>query len=131
PAPLRRGPAGFPDGSDSSPFSKERLARDEGRSPLLGALARMRAGQPCHPQAAITMPPFPEVDRPFPLSSGSSERMRLRAPHLLAATDAAPSFVMGNRAFIRMWAARRAAMRSGVGSIAEVGEQAEAPKSSS
>jgi hypothetical protein len=36
------GAASLPHGADSSSFSKARLARDQGRAPLLGALARLR-----------------------------------------------------------------------------------------
>lgn len=54
------------------------------------------------------MNPNPELDRVFPLSAGSSERARLRAPRLLSGTKITSSFVMGNRAFMRAWAARRA-----------------------
>ena len=55
------------------------------------------------------MNPNPELDRIFPLSSGSAERARLRAPRLFLGTRPLPSIVMGNRAFMRTWAARRIA----------------------
>jgi len=55
------------------------------------------------------MNPNPELDRIFPLSSGSAERARLRAPRLFLGTRPLPSVVMGNRAFMRTWAARRIA----------------------
>lgn len=54
------------------------------------------------------MNPTPELDRVFPLSAGSSERARLRAPRLLSGFKITSGFVMGNRAFMRAWAARRA-----------------------
>lgn len=53
----------------------------------------------------------PELDRVFPLSGGSTERPALRAPRLgsLVRPTTSPGAVMGNRAFMRTWAARRAA----------------------
>jgi hypothetical protein len=36
-------------------FQKQRLARDQGRAPVLGALAHVRPGRPRHPEAALTM----------------------------------------------------------------------------
>lgn len=50
-----------------------------------------------------------ERDRVFPLCGGAIERPRLRAPRLGAAPLATSGLVMGNRAFMRAWAARRAA----------------------
>jgi len=54
------------------------------------------------------MNPTPELDRVFPLSAGSSERPRLQAPRVLSGIKVTSGFVMGNRAFMRAWAARRA-----------------------
>ena len=54
------------------------------------------------------MNPATELDRVFPLSAGSSERPRLRAPLVLSGLKVSPGIVMGNRAFMRTWAARRA-----------------------
>jgi hypothetical protein len=48
-----------------------------------------------------------EVDRVFPLSTGSSEPARLKAPRVFPAVSVTPGFVMGNRAFLRTWAGRR------------------------
>jgi len=55
------------------------------------------------------MPSAPKnTDRAVPLAPGSAERPHPRAPrHALPAAPAAPT-VMGNRAFMRAWAARRA-----------------------
>jgi hypothetical protein len=49
------------------------------------------------------------ADRLFSLSASSTPRPALRAPRLLGAMTATPGFVMGNRAFMRAWAARRVA----------------------
>ena len=53
----------------------------------------------------------PDLERVFPLSGGSSERPSLRAPRLPLLVKSIPGVVMGNRAFIRTWAARRANSR--------------------
>jgi hypothetical protein len=58
------------------------------------------------------MNPTPDLDRVFPLSGGSAEPARLRAPHVLATINVTPALVMGNRAFMRAWAARRLAARA-------------------
>jgi hypothetical protein len=55
------------------------------------------------------MNPTPELDRVFPLSGGSEERARLRAPRVLTGINLTPGGVLGHRAFMRAWAARRAA----------------------
>ena len=55
------------------------------------------------------MNPTPELDRIFPLCGGSSEPPRLRAPRVLPNITVTPGIVLGNRAFMRTWAARRAA----------------------
>jgi hypothetical protein len=49
-------------------------------------------------------------ERAFPLPGGTSERPALRTPRLspLAKPSLVP--IMGNRAFVRAWAARRAAL---------------------
>jgi hypothetical protein len=52
----------------------------------------------------------PELDYVFPLSSGSSERTALRAPRLPSLARSSLATVMSNRAFMRTWAARRAAV---------------------
>jgi hypothetical protein len=49
------------------------------------------------------------TDGLFPFSSGSPEHTHLGAPRLLSGVSATPGFVMGNRTFMRAWAARRAA----------------------
>jgi len=54
-----------------------------------------------------------QTDGLSPLSSGSSERAHLQAPRLFSQIKATPGFVMGNRAFMRAWAARRAAIAVG------------------
>ena len=54
------------------------------------------------------MNPNPDLERVFPLSGGSTERVALHAPRIIATTQAIPGFVMGNRAFMRTWAGRRA-----------------------
>jgi hypothetical protein len=54
----------------------------------------------------------PQLDRVFPLSGGSSERPALRAPRLGSLVRPSSGLVMGNRAFMRAWAARRAATRA-------------------
>ena len=64
------------------------------------------------------MNPTPELDRVFPLSGGSAEPARLRAPRVLASINVTPSLVMGNRAFMRAWAARRIAARASAASAA-------------
>lgn len=51
----------------------------------------------------------PQLDRVFPLSGGSAERPALRAPRLGTLVRPNVGLVMGNRAFLRTWAARRAA----------------------
>jgi hypothetical protein len=60
------------------------------------------------------MNPTPELDRVFPLSSGSTERARLRAPRVLSSLSVTPGVVLGHRAFMRAWAARRAALAQSV-----------------
>ncbi len=69
------------------------------------------------------MNPTSELDRVFPLSTGSSERARLKAPRLFPGIKATSGFVMGNRAFRRAWAGRRAAIAHALSSqpIAERG----------
>jgi hypothetical protein len=52
----------------------------------------------------------PELDRVFPLSGGSAERARLRPPQLALLINSTPGNVLGHRAFMRAWAARRAAL---------------------
>lgn len=55
------------------------------------------------------MPSVPTApDRIFPLTLGSSERPHLRAPRLAVPVAPVGPTVMGNRAFMRAWAARRA-----------------------
>ncbi len=55
------------------------------------------------------MKPHLELDRVFPLSAGSSERARLRAPRLSAGFRFSPvGGIMSNHAFLRTWAVRRA-----------------------
>jgi hypothetical protein len=53
----------------------------------------------------------PDLDRVFPLSTNSTEYPALHAPDLATLVRPAHSLVMGNRAFLRSWAARRAAAR--------------------
>ncbi|MDO8540945.1 MAG: hypothetical protein Q7S40_10960 [Opitutaceae bacterium] len=55
------------------------------------------------------MNPNPDPDRVFPLSGGSSERAALRPPRLSVYPRYATVPIMGHRAFLRAWAARRAA----------------------
>lgn len=57
------------------------------------------------------MNPMPDHGRVFPLNGGSAERTALRAPRLFASVATPPVAVMGNRAFMRSWAARRVAVR--------------------
>lgn len=59
------------------------------------------------------MQPTPQLDRVFPLCGGSSERARLRAPRLPLLVKPTPGGVLGHRAFMRAWAARRAARSTG------------------
>jgi hypothetical protein len=59
------------------------------------------------------MNPMPELERVFPLSGGSPERMPLRAPCLSSGVAHLPRMVMANRAVLRAWAARRAAWAAG------------------
>ena len=54
------------------------------------------------------MNPNPDLERVFPLSGGSAERVSIRPPRIITATNLVPGFVMGNRAFMRTWAGRRA-----------------------
>ena len=54
------------------------------------------------------MNPTSQPDRVFPLSGGSMERPALRAPRLGTLVRPNLGLVMGNRAFMRSWAARRA-----------------------
>jgi hypothetical protein len=65
------------------------------------------------------MNPTPDLDRVFPLSGGSAQPPRLRAPNALPAFGGATSFVMGNRAFMRTWAARRIAAAARVANCTE------------
>jgi hypothetical protein len=58
------------------------------------------------------MNPTPDLERVFPLCGGSPEPARLRAPLVLPSITIIPGSVMGNRAFMRRWAARRAALRT-------------------
>jgi hypothetical protein len=53
------------------------------------------------------MNPTPNLDCVFPLSTGSSERARLRAPSLLSGLDFAPGSVLEDFSFMRDWASRR------------------------
>ena len=55
------------------------------------------------------MNPTPELERIFPLCGGSSEPPRLRAPRVLPSITVTPGIVLGHRAFLRTWAARRSA----------------------
>jgi hypothetical protein len=50
-------------------------------------------------------------ERILPLSSGSTKTVTSRAPRLLSEIRSTPGLVMGNRAFMRAWAARRAAKK--------------------
>ncbi len=50
----------------------------------------------------------PDLDRVFPLSGGSALRPALRPPRLSTLVKATPGVMMGNRALLRAWAARRA-----------------------
>jgi hypothetical protein len=45
----------------------------------------------------------------FPLAGGASWRAALRPTRLRSEAGATPAVVMGNRAFLRAWAARRGA----------------------
>lgn len=51
----------------------------------------------------------PSTERVFPLSTGSFERSPLRAPRLSVNPWSVSGNVLGHRAFMRAWAARRAA----------------------
>lgn len=51
----------------------------------------------------------PNPERVFPLSTGSFQRPPLRAPQLSVSPWAVSGHVLGHRAFMRAWAARRAA----------------------
>lgn len=53
----------------------------------------------------------PESDRVFPLSGGSPERPSLRPPRLTVHPRFGNAPLQGHRAFIRAWAARRAAVQ--------------------
>jgi hypothetical protein len=52
----------------------------------------------------------------FPLSGGTMDRPALRAPRLASLVKPTPGVVMGNRAFLRAWAARRAVAASAAAS---------------
>lgn len=54
------------------------------------------------------MNPTPDLDRVFPLSGGSSERARLRAPRLSLLVKSMPGVVLGHSAFLRTCVGRRA-----------------------
>jgi hypothetical protein len=54
------------------------------------------------------MNPTSNLEREFPLSGGSTERQRLRAPRLFPGINVTGCGVLGNAAFMRAWAARRA-----------------------
>jgi hypothetical protein len=58
------------------------------------------------------MKPTPDLERVFPLSSGSFERPVLRPPQLASAPRFTLPVATGNHAFLRAWAARRAAVRA-------------------
>lgn len=51
----------------------------------------------------------PNLDPVFPLAGGSFERRRLRPPQLCVVPGPLHGAVIGHRAFMRAWAARRAA----------------------
>ncbi len=51
----------------------------------------------------------PDVEHVFPLSGGSFERPTLRPPRIFAHPRQTVGPVMTHRAFVRAWAARRAA----------------------
>lgn len=54
------------------------------------------------------MKTHPQLDRVFPLSQGSSERLPIRPPRINVRPEMAPVSSFNTSAFLRAWAARRA-----------------------
>ena len=54
------------------------------------------------------MNPSNETSRVGPLQAGLTDRLLLNIPRASSSALDAPRFVMGNRSFMRTWAARRA-----------------------
>ena len=54
------------------------------------------------------MNPKSSLERVFPLSQGSSERLLIRPPRLVTISKYNGGPVLGHAAFLRAWAARRA-----------------------
>jgi hypothetical protein len=54
------------------------------------------------------MNPQSSLERVFPLSQGSSERLLIRPPRLASIPKYNGAPVLGHAAFLRAWAARRA-----------------------